>query len=59
MIKLQNEENALKSKDLEVQKSLIEFGNALENLTKKSKAAAIKAKKENDVLVLCYAVGKR
>jgi len=49
LIKLQNEENALKAKDLEVQKSLIEFGNALENLTKKSKAAAIKAKKENDV----------
>ena len=43
---MQTKEDELKGKDLEVQQSLILFGQALEDLTKKSQAAKIKGDQE-------------
>ena len=46
---LQTKEDELKGKDLEVQQNLILFGEALEDLTKKSQLAKSKADKEDEV----------
>jgi len=46
---LQTKEDELKGKDLEVQQNLILFGQALDDLTKKSQAAVGKTEKEEEV----------
>lgn len=49
---LQTKEDELKKKDQEVQQNLILFGQALDDLTKKSQTAMVKTQKEEDVFLI-------